>query len=132
MANTRIAGNAAVITSTMKLEDIKKIEKSTRRDVLTLKGGEDGKTPIFTVGTTGCGAGNINAYGVEFACASRDNNAFAQITLDIPASVEDAKEYIVDKYGVALTNLAKVEAAVPAVLSVINEEHDALIESIED
>ena len=92
MANTKVIGNAAVITSTLKLADIKKIEKSTRKDVLTLKGGEDGKTPIFMVGTTTYGTGNINACGAEFACASRDGDP---------------------------------------VLTAINEEHDALIESIE-
>ena len=131
MAKTQVIGNAAVITSTLKLADIKKIEKSTRKDVLTLKGGEDGKTPIFMVGTTNCGTGSINACGAEFACASRDDDQFAQITLGIPADVADAKEYVVEKYGIALINLAKVEEAVPAVLTAINEEHDALIESIE-
>lgn len=131
MANTKIVGNAVVITSTLKLEDIKKIEKSTRKDVLTLKGGEDGKTPIFMVGTTDRGTGNINVCGAEFACASRDADRFAQITLGVPADVADAKEYVVEKYGVALINLGKVEEAVPAVLTAINEEHDALIESIE-
>lgn len=131
MANTKIVGNAAVITSTLKLADIKKIEKSTRKDVLTLNGGEDGKTPIFMVGTTTYGTGNINACGAEFACASRDGDQLAQITLGIPADVADAKEYVVEKYGIALINLAKIEEAVPAVLTAINEEHDALIESIE-
>ena len=61
MAKIVIAGDAVVVTSAMKLEDIKTIEKYRPKE-LVLKGGEDGKEPIFGVGTTH-GAGNINAVG---------------------------------------------------------------------
>ena len=129
MANTKIVGNAAVITSTLKLEEIKKVEKSARKDALILKGGEDGKTPVFRVGT-GFGDGTINAVGAEFANASRDGG-YAQITLLIPSDVENAKKYVADKYGAALTNLAKVEEKLPEVISVIDAEYAALLETID-
>jgi len=132
MANTKIIGNAAVITSTATLEGIKKVEKSARKDALVLKGGEDGKTPIFAVGTAASGNGNINSVGAEFANASRDGNGFAQITLSIPADVTDAKKYIADKYGAALTNLAKVEEKLPEVIETINAEYEALLETIDE
>ena len=57
MAKITIAGDAAVVTSAMKLEDIKTIEKYRPKE-LVLKGGEDGKEPIFAVGTTN-GAGDV-------------------------------------------------------------------------
>ena len=41
MAKITIAGDAAVVTSAMKLEDIKTIEKYRPKE-LVLKGGEDG------------------------------------------------------------------------------------------
>mgnify|MGYP000937705903 CR=1 FL=1 len=63
MAKIVIAGDAVVVTSAMKLEDIKTIEKYRPKE-LVLKGGEDGKEPIFGVGTTH-GAGNINAVGAS-------------------------------------------------------------------
>ena len=129
MANTKIVGNAAVITSTLTLEQIKKVEKSARKDALVLKGGEDGKTPVFRV-ATGYGDGNINAVGAEFANASREGG-YAQITLLIPSDVENAKEYVADKYGAALTNLAKVEEKLPEVVSVIDAEYAALLETID-
>ena len=47
MAKITIAGDAAVVTSAMKLEDIKTIEKYRPKE-LVLKGGEDGKEPIFS------------------------------------------------------------------------------------
>ena len=58
MAKIVIAGDAIVVTSAMKLEDIKTIEKY-RPNALTLMGSEDGKEPIFAIGTTE-GCGNIN------------------------------------------------------------------------
>ena len=64
MAKIVIAGDAVVVTSAMKLEDIKTIEKYRPKE-LVLKGGEDGKEPIFGVGTTH-GAGSINAVGASF------------------------------------------------------------------
>lgn len=131
MARTKIVGNAAVITSTVTLENIKKIEKSTRADALVLKGGEDGKTPIFAVASAPSGNGSLNSVGAEFANASRDANGFAQITLSIPSDVTDAKEYVADKYGAALTNLAAVEAKLPEVVQAINAEHTALLNTIE-
>ena len=63
MAKIVIAGDAIVVTSALKLEDIRAIEKY-RPNELVLKGGEDGKEPIFAVGTT-AGAGNINAVGAK-------------------------------------------------------------------
>ena len=43
-------GQAIVVVSDVKLEDIKKIEKY-RPDALVLKGGEDNKEEIFRIGT---------------------------------------------------------------------------------
>ena len=79
MAKITIAGDAAVVTSAMKLEDIKTIEKYRPKE-LVLKGGEDGKEPIFAVGTTN-GAGNINAFGASFGDETRDDEKLACITL---------------------------------------------------
>ena len=75
MAKITIAGDAAVVTSAMKLEDIKTIEKYRPKE-LVLKGGEDGKEPIFAVGTTN-GAGNINAFGASFGAETRDDEKLA-------------------------------------------------------
>ena len=79
MAKIVIAGDAVVVTSAMKLEDIKTIEKYRPKE-LVLKGGEDGKEPIFGVGTTH-GAGNINAVGASFGSETRDDDKLACITL---------------------------------------------------
>lgn len=131
MAKVKVFGNAAVVTSTLKLAEIEKVQNSTRRDALTLKGGDDGKTPVFCVCASKHGRGDINNVGAEFANASRDENGYAQITLDIPTDVADAKEYVAKKYGVGLTNLSKLEEALPEVIATIEAEHAALLETIE-
>ena len=58
MSKAIIAGEAVVVTSSMKLEDLETIAKY-RPEALTLKGGEDGKEPIFAISITK-GAGDIH------------------------------------------------------------------------
>ena len=50
MAKIVIAGDAVVVKSELKLEDIKTIEKYNTK-ALTLMGGDEGKEPIFALGT---------------------------------------------------------------------------------
>lgn len=75
MAKIVIAGDAVVITSALKLSDIKTVEKY-RPNELILKGGEDGKEPIFALGTT-TGSGNINAVGASFGREASDGSGLA-------------------------------------------------------
>ena len=60
MAKVIIAGDAVVVKSAIKYEDLKAVKKY-RPEALTLKGGEDGKEPIFSVFVKDSGAGSINA-----------------------------------------------------------------------
>ena len=128
MAKITIAGEAVVVTSSMKLEDLVKIKKY-RPDALVLRGGEDGKEPIFCVGVTNCGAGTINKYGAEFGGATHDDAKLASITL-ISDVEGDIKEAIADTFGVAVLNLNKLEATLPAVLEEIEAEKAAILENI--
>jgi hypothetical protein len=54
----------------------------------------------------------------------------ATATLCIPADVEDAKEYVLDKAGMAIAHLRKIEAGIAAALEEIRAERDAIAESI--
>ena len=129
MANVVIAGNAAVITSTLKLEDIKVIEKY-RPKALTLMGGEDGKEEIFKLGST-ADAGYLSAFGASFGFETRDAAKLATMTIDITkCGAGDPKEYVADLYGGALMNLAKIEAELPAVIAEINDDKAAVLASI--
>ena len=124
MAKITIAGDAAVVTSAMKLEDIKTIEKYRPKE-LVLKGGEDGKEPIFAVGTTN-GAGNINSFGAE----TRDDEKLACITLFLDGVTGDVKDWVADRLGAAIINLNKLEEKLPAVLDEIAAEKANVLSNI--
>ena len=128
MAKIVIAGEAVVITSAMKLEDIRKIAKY-RPDALTLKGGEDGKEPIFRIGAC-AGAGKINKYGAEFGGETHDDAKLATITLVNVDLNGDIREAVVDEIGTAILSLNKLEETLPAVLDEIDEEKAAILENI--
>jgi len=100
MAKIVIAGDAVVVTSALKLEDIHTIEKY-RPKALVLKGGEDGKEPIFAIGTTS-GAGNINEVGASFGRESHDEGKLATVTMVIGSTAVSDPDLVraaVARYG---------------------------------
>lgn len=130
MAKLSILGNAVVITSVMKLEDIRTIEKYNK-DALILKEDVEGKkVPVFGVATGS--TGEINQNGATFADATRDDDKFAQITLCTCAAgiTGDVKEWAADKFGKAITRLSQLEATIPAVLDGIAADKAAVMANI--
>ncbi len=130
MANVKVVGDAVVITSTLKFEDILAVQKY-RPSALTLKGGEDGKQPIFKIEACTGAMGRINEYGATFGSATHTDEGLAAITLclDVPAGT-DIKSLIADKYGAALANLKQLEETLPEVLSTVTAERAALMNTI--
>ena len=126
MAKVVSVGQAVVITSEVKLEDIKKIQKY-RPEALVLKGGEDNKEEIFRIGI---GDGKIGTYGASFGEATRDDEKLATITMTTNYNGDDIKGSIADELGVALTNLGKLEKTLPAVLDSIDKERAAIMDGI--
>lgn len=121
MAKIVIAGDAVVIKSALKLEDIRTIEKY-RPKALTLMGGEDGKEPIFAIGTTE-GCGSINEVGASFGRESHDEDKYATITMVTAVGISgDIKEWVADRIGGAIINLNKLEEKLPTVLAEIEAE----------
>ena len=97
---------------------------------LILMGGEDGKEPIFAMGVVRGSDGKIGNIGVEFGEETRDDAKLATMTLMVPADVKDMKEYVADKYGAALMNLAKLEESLPAVVAAIAADKQAIMDNI--
>ncbi len=119
MAKMVIAGNALVVTSGIKLDDIKNVKKY-RPEALTLFEGEGKeKTPVFKLGI---GNGGISAYGAEFAEEARDGSGKAICTILLPTGVEDVTEYVSDKYGRSILKLNKLEETFPGVVNEIAAE----------
>lgn len=130
MANVMIAGDAVVIKSSLKTEDIQLVEKY-RPNELVLKGGEDGKEPIFAIGVT-TGKGSVSEFGVTFNGTTRDEAKLACLTMLIPDGVNPAnvEDWFVDAYGGAITNLNRLEARLPDVIAEIAAEKAAVRENI--
>ena len=129
MAKIVIAGDAVVVKSELKLEDIKTIEKYRPND-LVLKGGEDGKEPIFRLGTT-TGAGSINSVGASFGREASDGSGLACITMvksGVPT--DEVKEWAADTLGSAIINLNALEAKLPEVLDAIAAEKATVMANI--
>ena len=116
MADVRIAGNIIVLTSTVTLEQLKKIEKH-RPESLEIRNGKD--EVIFCVGT---GSNALNINGASFNAATLDERALALITLQIPGDVQNAKLYFAETYGKAHIMLKQVEAGLGEVVRNVAEE----------
>lgn len=128
MAKIVIAGDAVVITSSLKLEDIKTIQKYRPKE-LVLKGGEDGKEPIFAIGA-GSGYGNINEVGASFGGTTHDEEKLATITMVANAGTEDVKNWVADRLGGAIINLNKLEEKLPGVLAEITAQKATVMSNI--
>ena len=125
MAKVTIAGNSYVITSAISMTDLEVVKKY-RPSALAITDPETKET-LFRVGT---GSNSVNDYGVSFGGVSNDDGKLATATLSIPSDVEDAKEYVLDKAGLAIANLNKVEAGIAEALEEIKAERDAIAGNI--
>ena len=129
MAKVVIAGDAVVITSSMKREDLLTIAKY-RPNALVLKGGEDNKETIFRIAANKNGDGEINKYGATFGSESHDEEKLATITVFLNCADGDVKEQVADALGSALINLGALEETLPDVLAEITAEKAAVMDSI--
>jgi hypothetical protein len=106
-------GRAVVITSKVKLDDLHKMGKYnpsalvTKRDDKEVFGISSGVLP------------SLSNNGVTFN--DSDAEGFARVTLIVPDSVEDTKEYVKERYTIVITELNNLEAAIEGKLKELNE-----------
>jgi len=124
MAQIKVAGGAAALVSTLKLEDIRLLEKHNPKALALY----DGDKETFRVSAGD--AGSVSKFGVCFASATRDAAGLAEITLPIPAGVTDVKEFAVEKIGAAVLQLNRVEAQATEALTGVKAELDRVRETV--
>lgn len=128
MAKVKVCGDAIVIESALKLEDIATVQKF-QPEALILKGGEDGKTPVFALAVTK-GAAGFGSMGAQFKDTARGTGL---ATMTIVKHVEgDVKAYIADNFGGALAKLNALEKTIPTVVAEINTAREAVMAGIEE
>ena len=131
MAKITIVGDAMVVNSTKKLEDIKRLEKYEPSALMLFETNDEGKKePVFAVGST-TGEGSIGCYGASFASTTRDGQGLASITLKIPTDVGDVKQYAVEKIGKAILLLNKVEEQIDEALAQVDSDMEVMLSNIE-
>jgi hypothetical protein len=114
MANIKILGAAAVVTSVITTKVLGTLKKF-KPDALKLIDPET-KESKFAAGTGK--VGSFTNFGIVFD--GKDTNDHAQLTLQIPADItEDAKkkEYVQDNYGYGLLALNNLEAQIIDVMA---------------
>lgn len=126
MAKINVVGNAIVLSSSIKLDDIKKAEKY-RPEALVLK--DDDGNEIFKVSAGRHPA--ANEYGITFSGSTHGDEGLATCTWVVDGGIEgDAKEKVADIYGAALIKLGKFEEFFPAALESIDAEREAVLAQI--
>ena len=125
----RIVEDACVITSQLKLEDIKKIQK-IRPKALSLYATdcEGNIEEIFKVAAGK--SSSISSFGIVFNKANK--NGFATITTLFPEHVKDKKSWILDNYAKLFVMLKEVEKNVKHELTEIAEMFDSIENEIEE
>ena len=125
MAKVTIAGNSFVITSAVSMADLETVKKY-RPSALAITD-EETKETLFRVGI---GSNSVTDHGVSFGGVSNDDAKLATVTLPIPTDVEDAKQYVLDRAGLALASLKTVETGLADTLKGIRAERDAIAADI--
>lgn len=130
MSKITIVGNATVVTSALKLEELATIKKY-RPKALILMGGENNKEEIFRIDVDTNGCGEMNQYGACFCNVTPDNQGLACITMcNAGVAGDKIKEHVAETLGVAVVHLNKLEQTLPAVLEEIKAEKAAIMAAI--
>lgn len=127
--NVKIFGTACVITSGLKLENLKFVQKYNP-SAMTLWKDEEKTEPVFTVAVREGAEGGISDAGAVFGKAN--DAGFAQISMVVrPAEDADLKEFVADEIGKGIAGLKEFETAFPAVYEALKTERDGVLASIE-
>lgn len=124
----KIAGNAVVLTSKLKFDTIKKLEKYVPGALVLVSTEDNEEREIFRVATGK--TGSISKYGISFATADKDG--FATITTNIPEDVTDKKVYVKDNFATILLMLKDIEAVAETTLAEFEADYAKLDEEIEE
>ena len=128
MAKIIVTGSCVVL-KTIKLETLKKLEKYAP-EALCKRDDKEKKELIFKVGVASEGTGSIAGKGVFFAPITHDSEGLATVTLAIPSSVHDAKEWAVETLAHAYKELTSMETAMSAASTKVDADKKAMLEKI--
>lgn len=118
MAKIKVTGSAMVLTSDVKLEDIKKLEKFSPESLKII---DENENEVFKIGT---GLNGFNKYGATFNEANADGKAVATVLL--PEGIENKAKYVKDNYGYALLKLNTLEEFIAEALTELSADFEKI------
>lgn len=123
-----VTGNACVLTSSLKVDDIKLVKKY-KPEALAIK--NDKGTEVFRISYSE-GNSNIASFGVTFGGKSLDENGFAQVTTIVPeeATASNVKELAADLVAPIQGYVEELEDSIPDVVTEINTARNEIIDNI--
>lgn len=128
-ASIKIAGSACVIESARTLDEIRLLEKYRPKTLILYEGEGNKREEVFRVGVANQGAGSINTYGATFGTQTSADGK-ATITMMVPDDTEDVKKWAMDKIGVSILNLNKVEDQFEEAIDSVTAERKEIEDTI--
>ena len=127
-ARVRILGNAFVITSKLKFENIKKMEKLSNETLCLVEiEKNDTINEVFRISTGK--VASISPYGITYNEANTEGYAIATSTF--PADVTDKKAFIKDNLAKVMLMLDELEMHVAEDLVKLEKRYEELDKDIE-
>ena len=127
-ARVRILGNAFVITSKLKFENIKKMEKLSNETLCLVEIEKDETiNEVFRISTGK--VASISSYGITYNEANTEGYAIATSTF--PADVTDKKAFIKDNLAKVMLMLDELEAHIAEDLVKLEKRYEELDKDIE-
>ena len=131
MANIKVAGNAVIVTSSLKYEDLKKIARYQPEELFLREWDDDNgvNVPIFRIIPSDGKAGYLDSNGAVFGRANSDGFATATMVFD-PGESEDIRSAVLDRYGPGILHLEQIERQLGDKLLSLNSRLDDAAQSI--
>lgn len=127
MSKIIITGSAIVLKSGLELATLKKLAKY-QPGAMEMRDEKD--RLVFKVAVAGEGEGSVSEKAIYFAPVTHDADGLATVTMSIPASVHDAKDYVADLLGSVYPKLEALELSMIDASDEVDAAKAQMLESI--
>lgn len=128
MSKVKVVGNAVVITSDLKAEELKNVKKFTK-DGLKLKDAKGNE--IFSISCKPNTESSISEYGICYGEVNAEGYAQATLLIDETVNAEKRVDVILDNYAIAIGNLNALESYIRETIVELSATIEGIKESIE-
>ena len=128
MSKVKIVGNAVVITSDLKVEEILKVKKFTKSG---LKLRDEKGNEIFAIDYCPGANGNTSEHGIVYSEVNAEGYAQVSLLMAEDVKPEDRMNVLLDDYAIALGNLNTLETYIREAATELNSTVENIKNAIE-